>query len=241
MKRAKKSLSQNFINDKNICNKILNQVTIKDKKIIEIGPGYGFLTDLIIKRNPSNLLLIEKDNELCNLLKEKYIKLKNIYIQNIDAIDFDYKTYKNQIIISNLPYNQSSKIILNFFKYNQNINEMVFLIQKEMALKFDYNIKKMNKYKFITRMYSNYKRCFDVPPTVFKPRPKVNSTVVKFILKRKIIDQNKLNKFCKYIFINKRKKIASKMPNNKRFVGTDLNKRIDEIDLDSLLNIYDLF
>ncbi len=241
MKRAKKSLSQNFINDKNICNKILNQVTIRDKKIIEIGPGYGFLTDLIIKRNPSNLLLIEKDNQLCNLLREKYKKLKNIYIQNIDAIDFDYKTYKNQIIISNLPYNQSSKIILNFFKYNQNINEMVFLIQKEMALKFDYSLKKMNKYKFITRIYSNYKRCFDVPPTVFKPRPKVNSTVVKFILKRKIIDQNKLNKFCQNIFINKRKKIASKIPNNKRFVGVDLNKRIDEIDLDDLLNIYDLF
>ena len=241
MKRAKKSLSQNFINDKNICNKILNQVTIRDKKIIEIGPGYGFLTDLIIKRNPSNLLLIEKDNQLCNLLREKYKKLKNIYIQNIDAIDFDYKTYKNQIIISNLPYNQSSKIILNFFKYNQNINEMVFLIQKEMALKFDYSLKKMNKYKFITRIYSNYKRCFDVPPTVFKPRPKVNSTVVKFILKRKIIDQNKLNKFCQNIFINKRKKIASKIPNDKRFVGLDLNKRIDEIDLDDLLNIYDLF
>ena len=75
MKKAKKSLSQNFINDKNICNKILNQVTIRDKKIIEIGPGYGFLTDLIIKRNPSSLLLIEKDNQLCNLLKEKYKKL----------------------------------------------------------------------------------------------------------------------------------------------------------------------
>ena len=98
MKKAKKSLSQNFINDKNICNKILNQVTIRDKKIIEIGPGYGFLTDLIIKRNPSNLLLIEKDNQLCNLLKEKYKKLKNIYIQNIDAIDFEYDTTQYELV-----------------------------------------------------------------------------------------------------------------------------------------------
>ena len=68
MKKAKKSLSQNFLTDKNITKKIIKQSKIKDQFIIEIGPGYGFLTDFIIKERPKKLILIEKDNALSNNL-----------------------------------------------------------------------------------------------------------------------------------------------------------------------------
>ena len=64
MKKAKKSLSQNFINDKNICRKIINESSIENKLVFEIGPGYGFLTDFIIEKKPKKLILIEKDNNL---------------------------------------------------------------------------------------------------------------------------------------------------------------------------------
>ena len=67
----KKSLSQNFLIDKNICNKIISQVTIKNKIIIEIGPGKGALTDIILSQKPKKLYLIEKDNALSKELKKK--------------------------------------------------------------------------------------------------------------------------------------------------------------------------
>ena len=70
MKKAKKSLGQNFLIDKNICNKIIKQTVIKNKKIIEIGPGKGFLTDLILQHSPNKMYLIEKDNELSCYLKK---------------------------------------------------------------------------------------------------------------------------------------------------------------------------
>ena len=64
MIKAKKSLSQNFLIDKNISKKILNQIEIKNKNILEIGPGFGFMTDDIIDLNPKKIYLIEKDYSL---------------------------------------------------------------------------------------------------------------------------------------------------------------------------------
>ncbi len=241
MKKAKKSLSQNFIKDKNICKKILKQTSIKNKEVIEIGPGYGFLTDLIIENNPKNLILIEKDDKLSTLLKTKYKSNLNIKILNIDVLDYDFDKHRNIIVISNLPYNQSTKIILKLFNYHKSILEMIFLIQKEVALKFDYKIKKVNKYKFLTKIFSNFSRCFNVPPTVFIPKPKVISTLVKFKLKKVIVDFNKINKFCEIIFINKRKKISTKINiDNKKYIQ-HLDKRIDEIKINDLLDIYNSF
>ena len=76
MDKPKRSLSQNFIIDKNICKKIINLTNVKDKIIVEIGPGYGFMTDFILEKNPKNLILIEKDEKLKKLLLIKYKKIK---------------------------------------------------------------------------------------------------------------------------------------------------------------------
>ncbi len=241
MKKAKKSLGQNFIIDKNICIKIIKQTVIKNKKIIEIGPGKGFLTDLIIKHNPSEIYLIEKDNELSNYLKKKYIDLKNVKIINSDLLNIDVNILNNANIIGNLPYNVGTKIILHLFKNSKNINEMIFMIQKEVALKFDYKIKKMNKYKFLTKIFCEYKRCFNVNPTVFIPRPKVKSTVVKFIFKDKNEIYEKALNFCNIIFINRRKKISNKFNFNDKVDKKLIDKRIDQISLSDLLKIYNFF
>ena len=72
MVKPKKSLSQNFLIDKNISNKIINQTNVKGKYILEIGPGYGFLTDNILEKNPKKIYLIEKDHNLKKILFKKY-------------------------------------------------------------------------------------------------------------------------------------------------------------------------
>ena len=71
MIKPKKSLGQNFLIDQNIIKKIIAQTNIKNQNILEIGPGYGSLTDLIISKKPKNLILIEKDYEIFNFLKKK--------------------------------------------------------------------------------------------------------------------------------------------------------------------------
>jgi len=108
----KKSLGQNFLVDKNICKKISKLTNIKNKTVIEIGAGTGLLTDFLILQKPRNLILIEKDNDLFKLLSKKYKLNKNISIFNLDALEFMYEKYKSLIIISNMPYNLSTKLII---------------------------------------------------------------------------------------------------------------------------------
>ena len=114
-----------------------------------------FLTDNILNENPKKIYLVEKDNNLKKKLCQKYKNNKKIEIIGDDILKLNLKKFKNLIIISNLPYNISSKIILYLFYYNKNICEMIFMIQKEMSLKFDYNLPKMNKYKFLTKILTN--------------------------------------------------------------------------------------
>jgi len=239
MKIPKKSLSQNFIKDKNICKKILRQTSIKNRIVLEIGPGYGFLTDFILLNNPQKLILIEKDNKIFKFLKNKYLNNKKIILIHEDILNYNFTGLEKLIIISNLPYNISSKIILRLFKNYNNISEMILMIQKEMALKFDYSLKKLNKYKFFCKIFSNYKRCFDVSPNVFFPRPKIQSTVVKFKIKNtNIINFDKVLEFSKKVFKNKRKKISNNLKLINFYEKDLLNKRIDEINIKEILRIY---
>ncbi len=239
MDKPKKSLSQNFIIDKNICKKIINQTNVKNKTIVEIGPGYGFMTDNILDRNPKRIILIEKDNNLINFLKNKYKTNDKVSVVGADVLNIDLKQYNKISIISNLPYNISTKIILYLFEFRNNIDEMILMIQKEVAQKFDYNLNNMNKYKFLTKIVSDFNRCFDVSPKVFFPKPKIISTVVKFKFINQNVDFQKAKFFSKQIFKNIRKKINN---NLKKKINNDLaNKRVNQLSIKDLLIIYNFF
>ena len=238
---AKKSLGQNFLNDKNIVKKIISLTTVHNKNIIEIGPGLGVLTDEILKLNPKKLILIEKDNKLYEYLIEKYKNTKIIII-NDDAMHYDYRKKYKYKIISNLPYNISSKFIFKILKTSKsNVTEIICMIQSELANKFDYSKEKINKYKFLSKYCSDYKIQFKVSPSVFYPKPKVNSNVVKFIIKKNDINLEKLDYFLKYFFINKRKKIKSNKYFNKIINPNFLNYRYEDLKYEQLLEIYKTF
>ena len=241
MKKAKKSLSQNFLIDKNICKKIIKQTNLINKIVVEIGPGKGALTDYIINEKPKKIILIEKDNNLYRDLKEKYKSITNLKIYNDDILNFKFNNFNNLIFISNLPYNISTKVILYFFNYSKNIDQMIFMLQKEVAEKFDYNIKKMNKYKFFNKLICIYKRCFNISPVVFFPKPKVQSTLVKFKITKSIRDINKANNFSELIFKNKRKKINTKLKMDNEEITEILDKRVDQISIEELLFIYNFY
>ena len=87
MIRAKKSLGQNFLTDRNVLEIIVNTTLIKDKNILEIGPGTGNLTSFILKKNPKKFYVIEKDNDLSENLNNTFkdqLTIINDDILNID-------------------------------------------------------------------------------------------------------------------------------------------------------------
>ena len=114
MIRAKKSLGQNFLIDRNIINKIVNILTIGGNEVLEVGPGTGNLTKEILKNNPSKMYLVEKDTFLAENLKD--IIDERVKIFNEDILKFDENLLsKNKIIVfGNLPYNISTEILITW-------------------------------------------------------------------------------------------------------------------------------
>ena len=105
---AKKSLGQNFINNKSFLEKLSNKiVSNSNTDIIEIGPGTGSLTEYLIRKKHNQLMLVEKDFELSKMLQEKYLSKDNIKVYNKDALNFNVSNIsksKEIIIVGNLPF-----------------------------------------------------------------------------------------------------------------------------------------
>jgi len=241
----KKSLGQNFLIDKNICKKITNLSSIKGKNIIEIGPGTGQLTEEIIKDSPKKLILIEKDNDLIDFLRIKYQNLKYIEFINCDALNYDFSKIKNVIIYSNLPYNISTKIIFKLLLNFTNISQMIFMVQKEVAEKFDYNkTKKINKNNFFIFNSCYYKNVFNISNSVFYPKPKIQSSVITLRPKNlKSFDLNKLKIFTNKAFKNKRKKLKNNIIINfeNKKIRELLNQRVESLKNEDIIYLFNKF
>ena len=217
----KKSLGQNFLVDKNIKNKMLNLSSIKNKNILEIGPGKGSLTEEIIKKKPKSLILIEKDFSLANELEKKFKKDKKIkvYSDDILKIDLEKIIKKNTIVFGNLPYNISSQILVKILRFNlwpPKFNDLIFMFQKELGEKIigKFGTKNYGRLSILTSLRLDTLSKFLVSPNCFRPRPKVNSIVLHFrpkIMKFKIKKIENLEKITNFFFSNKRKMVNKKV------------------------------
>ena len=239
MKYFKKSLGQNFLIDNNIIKKIVNLVNIKNKNVIEIGPGKGALTDEILKKKPKSITLIEKDNLLVQNLKEKYSNIQSIKVLNSDILKFDIEKLKleNAIIFGNLPYNISSQIlikILNFKRWPPNFSDLIFMFQKELGDRIIGNFPSSNygRLSIITNFRLNIIKKFLVSPNCFFPKPKINSMVIQFKPQLnkyfKIKKIKNLEKITSIFFSNKRKMIKNSI---KKIFNTDKMNYLKELNL----------
>ena len=111
MIKAKKSLGQNFLTDRVILDKIVTSISIKDKTILEVGPGTGNLTSFILKHNPKKVIVIEKDNELAENLSNTFKDQLTIINDDILNIDENLLFNEKVTVFGNLPYNISTEIL----------------------------------------------------------------------------------------------------------------------------------
>ena len=240
MQFLKKSLGQNFLIDKNICLKISKLININNLDILEIGPGTGNLTDFIIKLNPKKLILLEKDEELYRFLKKKYLNFRNVQIFNIDALEYDFSTTSSSQIISNLPYNISTKIIKKILLCDKYFEKLIFMLQKEVAQKINSKKNtKNNKLNFIIESTSNFKFEFNVSSNVFYPKPKIQSAVISIKPFKSIrFDKKKIEEFANLIFKHKRKKITNVI-NAANDLGVIYNdKRAEDLQTNEILKLF---
>ena len=235
--RPLKKLGQNFIFDLNITNNIAKVANCHNKNIIEIGPGPGALTRSIFIQGANSIIAIEKDYKSIKCLQSLQDicgnKLKIIHddILNLKLIDFGPFP---KSIIANLPYNISSKLIINWLK-EINLNKDVFIdeititIQKELADKLVSKVGDSNygRISLITNLLSSVSKEIELPPSVFFPKPKVHSSVIKIIpLKepRFDVDLDIFEKLTRRAFGNRRKMLRQSL---KEFGGSKLLKLAD--------------
>ncbi len=185
--KAKKSLGQNFLIDEEALSGIASGLTIADKHIIEVGPGYGALTDHIIGYRPLSLDLVELDQDMLPILQWKYMNTST-HIHHMDILQFT-PSYDIYSVIANIPYYITSPILFRFlYDLPRKPHEMIIMMQEEVGEKIlEWRAKKPH--------HSYLSLCMElacddieiiryVGRTSFDPAPKVDSIVLKFTVKK---------------------------------------------------------
>ena len=238
--KAKKSLGQNFLIDREVLEKIVSITDITNKDVLEIGPGSGNLTTYILKKKPKKLYVVEKDDDLAILLKEKFDT--EIKIINDDILKVSESTISDQklSVFGNLPYNISTEIlskwILNIGS-NFWFDSLILMFQKEVADRIisEFNNSNYGRLSILSSWKLNVKKILDIKPQSFSPRPKIDSSLLLFTPKEnffKLKDSKNLEKITRIFFSQRRKML--KKPFNQVFdngkevaekFGIDLNLR----------------
>ncbi len=248
MIRPKKSLGQNFLIDKNITNKITNIVNIENQVVLEVGPGTGNLTSLILKKKPKKFFVIEKDNDLAQGLKNNFQDQISIINEDILKIDERILSREKMIVFGNLPYNISTEILSKWIMNSGDnfwFDNLILMFQKEVADRIiaDFNTSKFGRLSILSNWKLNIKKICDIKPMSFFPKPKVDSSLLFFTPKKnyvKIKDPKNLEIVTR-VFFNQRRKMLKK-PFNQLFNGNkkilkklkiDLSLRPQNIDCDT--------
>lgn len=215
-KAFSKSLGQNFLLDYNITQKIvrLTGSSLTDSLVVEIGPGPGGLTRAIIEKNPKAFHVVEMDPKciaVMNQLKKGFAPLQ---IHHQDALTFDIATLGEPVhILSNLPYHIGTELLTRWLHQTPLIQSMTLMFQKEVADRIiaEADTKAYGRLSVICQYCFDIEHAFDLPPSVFTPAPKIDSTVLHFKPKRNI-DLSlipKLELVTKHAFSMRRKMIRS--------------------------------
>ena len=237
----KKKFGQNFLIDKNILSKIINLIPRNNLYILEIGPGSGNLTELIINKNPAQLNLIEIDSDLTQNLNLKFNKYKFVKIMNEDVLCADIdKNY--DIIISNLPYNISSQILSKIVQLHSPPEHLILMFQKEFADRLLSS--RLNAINTLVNCFYKVKHEFNISKNCFRPIPKVDSTLLSFYKHQNLlIKKDEIEKFINFkrkVFSHKRKTLQKVFRDYQIDVNVDIDKnlRVENLSLLDFISIF---
>ncbi len=229
--KPKKSLGQHFLKDSNIAKKIVCSISPASENILEVGPGRGILTRILAERENTRLKLVEIDNNYVDLLRQKYPVSPEIIHDNFLKMDLRNVFEENYTIIGNFPYHISTQIFFKILENRDKINEIVGMIQKEVAIRITSQAGNKNYgiLSVLLQAFYDIELLFAVNPTVFEPPPAVISAVIR--LKRNSINKLPCNeslfiKLVKTGFNQRRKMLRNSLKN--KFPGMDFSEKIFE-------------
>lgn len=184
--KARKRFGQNFLVDENIIESIVRAINPQtDDNLVEIGPGQGAITTLLIRDCPT-LKVIELDRDLIPMLEFKFREYEQFEIIEHDALKFDFDTLADRgplRIVGNLPYNISTPLLFHLLTYHDKVRDMHFMLQKEVVDRLGAvpGDKAYGRLSVMVQYWCRVQALFPVPAHAFRPAPKVVSAIVRLV------------------------------------------------------------
>ncbi len=232
MKRSR--LGQNFLLDPSIAERIVDTSGVnKDDTVIEIGPGHGIMTRFIAEK-ARELIAIELDNNLFDKLKRDFIAYNNITLINMDVMEYDFAQHGPFKVIANIPYYITTPIIFKLIEEENNMRSMTITIQKEVAERIVAHPgnKQYGVLSLMIRYYGKSDILLIIPAGAFKPKPKVDSAVIKIERHLKppvdVASEDIFRRIIKTAFANRRKMLS----NTLKSVHPDIKTIMNGVDID---------
>ena len=216
---ARKRFGQHFLKDPRILDRIVSAFAPNNQQnIVEIGPGLGALTTALLER-VDHLTAIELDRDLVTRLRQQFSQ-NQLTVHEMDILNCDLSTLQKKEetrlfrVIGNLPYNISTPLIFHMLDQIEQIEDMFFMLQKEVALRLsaEPGSKHYGRLSVMTSLEVSCNPVIDVPPEAFDPPPKIDSTVVHLTPKRrpdKALNKSSLNILVKTAFGQRRKTLRN--------------------------------
>lgn len=256
----KKKYGQNFLNDEfEVLNKIIEVSNIQsDDNILEIGPGQGALTSMLVDK-VKKITCVEIDSDLEKILQKKFANKENFELIMGDILEVDLRKYitANTKVVANIPYYITSPIVNKIIDHRDLIDEAYIMVQKEVGERICAKLgKERSVLTLAVEYYGEAQYLFTIPREHFKPVPNVDSAFIKIKLYKDKKYQEKINEdlFFKYIkaaFSNKRKNIVNNFATlgySKDYVKEILkkveiseNERAENISIDDFIKLIELF
>ena len=248
---ASKRFGQNFLIDQNILKNILKVANVKDKDVIEIGPGLGSLT-LYLLEEVNSLVSYEIDEDMIRVLKGE-INNDKFTLMEGDFLKADLSTINSKkTIVANIPYNITSDILFKIFENSQKFDRAILMVQKEVGERITSKVgtKNYGKLAVTSNYFANVNYEFTVPNSAFLPAPKVQSAIISLDFKDVNFNDSKdFIKFVKNCFAMRRKTLINNLKNimDKEKAQSLINKLNfkesiipQELTLEDFINLYDI-
>lgn len=232
--RPTKKLGQNFLTDTNVISRILDSAALDSQDlIIEVGPGKGALTGRIAAI-VNKIYAIEKDNFLFDELNKKYATLNNLVIINEDALKTDFRSFECNTkikFIANLPYNITSPILSKLTENRAIFSKIIIMIQKEVGsrLASEPGSKTYGALSVMIQTYFDVTHLFTVLPGSFRPKPKVDSVVIKLVPTQQYCSSIKDTKLYSRV-------VKSSFSSRRKMINNSLRNEFDKEDIEICLS-----
>ncbi len=243
---ANKNFGQNFLIDENVVeNIVMSSEVNKNDLVIEIGPGLGTLTSLLLEK-AGKVICVELDKKMLEILNDRFSLYNNFELINDDILKVDLQAlisnnseFENVKVVANLPYYITTPIIMKLLENKLDLKSITVMVQKEVAQRLVETPggKETGAITYSINYYTNPELVLDVSKDSFIPSPKVDSAVIKLNIlqepKIQVKNEELFFKVIKCAFMQKRKTLINSLSNSGISNKENLENILNELELDT--------